>query len=206
MYSLLIGAWTECRLKKLLHEEHGFTAVERGKINNKKTQLEQWQHTIDLAFRKHHQISRAPLDARVLGVSTAARYTALHDVLSKELRIIIEIRNKLAHGQWIYPFNNEGTTVESDKYLLINKENLQSLRFKLALVGHLADAVHDLVVSPATFARDFDTHFRHLDQVRVNIVKKDYRKYAAALVEARKNARLLQKATAVPPVVQSLAA
>ncbi len=49
------------------------------------------------------------------------------------LRILIEIRNKLAHGQWIYPFNNEGNTVDPDKFKLIDKENLQSLQFKYSL-------------------------------------------------------------------------
>lgn len=193
MYSFLIGAWAESRLRKLLHEEFGFTVEERANIEAKGTQLEQWQITIDQAFRKHHRIAKAPLDERVLGVSHAARRAALHDVLNSELRIIIEIRNKLAHGQWIYPFNNEGTAVEPEKYRLINQENLQSLQFKLALLEHLADAVHDLVVSPRTFERDFDKHFRHLYQVRTNLVRKSYAKYEAALVESRRKARDTQR-------------
>lgn len=193
MYSFLIGAWAESRLRKLLHEELGFSDAERGMIESRGTQFEEWQETIDLAFRKHHGITKGPLNERVLGVSHAARRAALHDVLNTELRIIIEIRNKLAHGQWIYPFNSQGTAVEPDKYRRINKENLQSLQFKLALIGHLADAVHDLVVSPKTFERDFDTHFRHLYQVRTNLVRKSYAKYEAALVESRRRARDAQR-------------
>ena len=99
MYSFLIGAWAECRLRKLLHEEFGFTDPERAVVSVQSTQLEQWQETIDLAFRKHHRITQAPLDERVLGVAHAARRAALHDALNNELRIVIEIRNKLAHGQ-----------------------------------------------------------------------------------------------------------
>ena len=189
MYSFLIGAWTESRLRKLLHEEFGFTDAERSHVQDEKTQLEQWQKAIDLAFKKHHRVTKAPLDERSLGVSHAARRAALHDVLSKELRIIVEIRNKLAHGQWIYPLNSEGTAVESEKYRLINRENLQSLQFKLALIGHLADAVHDLVVSPKTFERDFESHFRKLFQVRTNLVTKSYAKYEAGLVKSRLRAR-----------------
>src|SRR5579862_5895974 len=145
LYSFLIGAWAECRLRKLLHEEFGFKDAEREAILSESTQLGQWKRTVDAAFRKHHRITKAPLDERVLGVAHAARRAALHDVLDNELQILIEIRNKLAHGQWVYPFNNEGTAVEQQKYTLINKENLQSLQFKWSLVGHLADAVHDLV-------------------------------------------------------------
>lgn len=189
LYSFLLGAWAECRIRKLLHEQFGFSDEERAHILDADTQLEQWQRTVDKAFRKHHKVPNAQLTSRVLGVSLAARRDALHSVLSDELRIIIEIRNKLAHGQWVYPFNNAGTSVESDKYVLINKENLLSLQLKYHLLGHLADAVHDLVVSPATFQRDFDQHFRNLEQVRVNLRVKSYESYRNALVASRQKHR-----------------
>ena len=67
LYSFLIGAWAETRLRKLLHEEFGFDESERKKITDKSSQLEQWQETINLAFRKHHNITKAPLDERSLG-------------------------------------------------------------------------------------------------------------------------------------------
>lgn len=194
LYSFLIGAWAECRLQKLLHEELGFSDGERVNILAKSTQFDQWQEAIDLAFRKHHRVPKAPLDERVLGVAHAARRAALHDVLNQELRTIIEIRNKLAHGQWVYPFNNAGTAVESEKYKQINKENLQSLQFKFDLLGHLADAVHDLVVSPETFERDFEKHFRKLFQVRTNLITKDYEKYKKSLVDGRRMARMTKMA------------
>lgn len=193
LYSFLVGAWAETRLKKLLHEEYGFTDQERKQIESKSSQLEQWQLTVDMAFRKHHKITKAPLDERNLGVTHAARRVALHDVLGNELKIIIEIRNKLAHGQWVYPFNNEGTAVEQEKYRLINQENLQSLQFKFALSGHLADAIHDLVVSPTTFERDFEDHFKKLFQVRTNLTTKDYKKYEASLIKSREKARAARK-------------
>lgn len=199
LYSFLIGAWAETRLRKLLHEEFGFNEHERNKITCKSSQLEQWQETIDLAFRKHHKVIKASLDERSLGVARAARRGALHDVLSNELRIIIEIRNKLAHGQWIYPFNSDETAVEPDKYKLINKENYQSLQFKLALIGHLADAIHDLVVSPATFERDFESHFKKLFQVRTNLITKDYEKYERGLTKSREKARAARKSNTYEP-------
>lgn len=194
LYAFLVGAWAETRLKKLLHEECGFDETERNRVESKKTQLEQWQETVDLAFRKHHGIAKAPLNRMNLGVAHAARRDALLDVLSNDLRIVIEIRNKLAHGQWIYPFNSEGTSIEQDKYRLINNENYQTLQFKLSLIEHLADAIHDLVVSPATFERDFEIHFRRLFQVKTNLNKKDYKKYEASLINRREKARALKKA------------
>lgn len=193
LYSFLIGAWAETRLKKLLHEEFCFNESDRKVIENHGSQLEQWQATIDLAFRSHHKVSKAPLDERTLGVAHAARRAALQDVLNNELKILIEIRNKLAHGQWVYPFNSEETAVEESKYRLINKENLQSLQYKYSLVGHLANAVHDLVVSPITFERDFENHFQKLFQVRTNLTTKDYQKYENSLIHSREIARSAKK-------------
>lgn len=189
LYSFLIGAWAECRLLKLLHEEFGFSEAERSAILASGTQLDQWESTVATAFRKHFGVPKAKLSATSLGATPSARRDLLLAILRDDLRIIIEIRNKLAHGQWIYPFNSAGTGVETDKYLLINRENLLSLEFKLAMIGHLADAVHDLVVSPRTFDRDFDSHFKKLFQVQINLKRRDYAKYAKSLVDSRQKAR-----------------
>lgn len=197
MYAFLIGAWAETRLCKLLHEEFGFDSAEREIVQGKATQLEQWQEAVDLAFRKHYRVKNAKLDERTLGVDYAARRNALQGVLTNELRIIIEIRNKLAHGQWVFPLNNSGTAVESEKFRLINKENLQSLQFKHALLEHLANAVHDLVISPSAFKRDFESHYKRLLQVRTNLVTKKYEKYEAMLIESRRRARSSSDAASV---------
>lgn len=196
LYSFLIGAWAETRLRKLLHEEFGFDAAERTLIESESTQLAEWQKCIEVAYRKHFRITRAELDQNSLGVAENARFRALNDSLENELRIIIEIRNKLAHGQWVYPFTNDGTKVEADKYRLINQENPQSLKFKFSLVGHLADLVHDLVVSPITFQRDFEGHFRKLLQVRTNIQRKNYEDYKNSLIVSRQAARSTRR----PPI------
>lgn len=187
MYTLLIGVWAECRLQKLLHEEFGFTSAEREQVSNKKS-LNRWEETVDLAFRKHYRIATEPLDEQSLGSQNNDRYIALRNTLADDLKIVIEIRNKLAHGEWINPLNSAGTRLNTDKQRLLNQENLMSLQLKLSLIGHLADIVHDRVVSPVTFERDFDHHYNLLGQVRVNLRKKDYNKYRSQL-ERRANAR-----------------
>lgn len=189
LYSFLVGAWAEARLKKLLYEAGGFNESERNKITNKSTQLDQWQETINLAFRKHYNVRRAPLGELSLGVANYARLLALRNILSNELRIIIEIRNKLAHGQWVYPFNNTNTAVEQEKYQLINNENLQSLQFKYSLIKNIANVINDLVVSPVTFERDFESHFRKLFQTQVNLQTKSYEKYKNSLISKKERAR-----------------
>jgi hypothetical protein len=185
LHTFLIGAWAECRLKKLLHEQFGFSESERAQIEAKDSQLDQWKKAVETAFRKHYNLKRARLNQTCLGVSKAAYYAALQDALNDELRNVIEIRNKLAHGQWVYPLNSQGTSVEPDKYRLLRSENLLTLQLKYSLVCKVADTVHDLVVSPPAFERDFDAHFKRLDQARIDIKRRKYSVFRDRLVNSR---------------------
>ena len=185
LYTFLIGAWAECRLKKLLHEQFGFSENERVQIEVKDRQHDQWKAAVETAFRKHYNLKRARLNQASLGVSKAAYYSALQAALDDELKNVIEIRNKLAHGQWVYPLNNQGTRVEPEKYRLLRSENLLTLQLKYSLVRKVADAVHDLVVSPPAFERDFDAHFKRLDQARIGIKRRKYSVFRDRLVNAR---------------------
>ena len=186
LYALLLGCWAETRLRKLLYEKSAFSQKERKDILFVKPLIDKWKILVDNAFRKHHDIANTKITSTSIGVAYFAYYEILHDVLEKELAIVIQIRNKLAHGQWIYPLNNGETGVNSDYYNKINNENLLSLQFKYALIKHLAELIHDLVVSPTTFQRDFDSHFRKLEQVRKNLQRRKYIKYVNNLVASRK--------------------
>ena len=193
LYTFLIGAWAECRLKKLLHEEYGFTATERMAIESARSQHQMWTKVVEHAFRKHYHIPHGNLDCSCLGDTKAAYYDQLLASLDDELKIVIEIRNKLAHGQWRFPLNRSGTSVQADKERLISRENLMTLQIKYRLIGKIADVVHDLVVSPATFERDFSNHFALLSQARIDLNRRSYEKYRDKLINARERARMQRK-------------
>ena len=187
LYALLIGCWAETRLKKLMHERSAFSQKERKDILSVKSQIDRWKKLVEIAFRKHHSIAANIKISRMsIGVAAFAYYEILLEVLDKDLAIVIQIRNKLAHGQWVYPLKNGDVGINSDLYQKINNENLLSLQFKFALSKHLAELIHDLAVSPATFQRDFDSHYRKLEQVRINLQKRKYANYVKYLVARRK--------------------
>lgn len=186
LYAFLLGAWSETRLKKLLFEPAGFQEAERKLVLAQSTQLENWQKAIEIAFRKQYNVPFAALTQSTLPFTAFARYSVIHDVLEKDLRAVIEIRNKLAHGQWVYPLNSDGNEVETNKFKQLNHENLPSLQYKLSLISSISDIIHDLVVSIATFERDFDIHFKQITTIRNNLGKRKYSEYAAKLIEKRK--------------------
>lgn len=194
LYALLIGTWAETRLRKLLYERSGFTEGERNRVLTQISQLEQWQKLIEVAFRKHYGIPHAQLTSTSLPFTAHARYASLVNILDNNLRVVIEVRNKLAHGQWIYPLNNKGNDIETNKYALLNKENLQSLQLKKSLLSSLADIVHNLVVSLPTFERDFDSNYSRITNTENNLINRNYKKYVSMLIVKRQRGIKKRKA------------
>ena len=191
--SFLLGAWAENRLRKLLCEDPGLATVERELVVAQSSQMEKWEMLIEVAFRKHYNVPHAVLNDTNLPFTAAARYKVLTEILNKDLRSIIEIRNKLANGQWVYPLNSDETDLEQGKYQLLNQENLPSLQHKKALIIGLADIIHDLVVSLTTFERDFDKNYKKITNTRNNLNTRSYKKYVKQLVDKRNRGIELRK-------------
>jgi len=191
LYAFLLGAWAETRLGKLLLERAGFSSSERRKVLEERRQLDQWNKAVDIAFRKHFRIPRAKLEPPNIPHTESHRYLSLKETIDIHLKPVISVRNKLAHGQWIYPLNCDASNVEQEKYNLINKENLLSLQFKYSIVKTLADIIHDLVVSPPTFDRDFDQRFNRLMNTVNNLNHRSYDEYTESLI--KKHMRGIEK-------------
>ena len=58
------------------------------------------------------------------------------------------------------------------------------------MINYLANLIHDLVVSPATFERDFDKHYKGVIQYQNFIAKKSYSKYVNQIVSSYENGQL----------------
>lgn len=101
--------------------------------------------------------------------------------MSTHLRPIIELRNKLAHGQWRYTLTNDELGISVSEMRAVRHENSLTIKLKHTLLLHLVDVVHDLVVSEPTFARDFDDHFRRLEAARIDLENSTFSKYEAQL-------------------------
>jgi hypothetical protein len=185
LFSFLIGAWAETRLSKLLFEKNGIAVDDRNTVLSQPTQLERWHKFVEIAFRRKYAVPAAPLSDSTLPHAAYARYTSLVNILNTDLRSIIEIRNKLAHGQWVYPLNNEENDVETEKYNNLRQENLLGLQFKKDLLSNLAFIIHDLIVSLPTFERDFDLHYKQIIATKINLQKRSYEKYSEMMIAKR---------------------
>lgn len=197
LYAFLVGAWAETRLQKLINENSGFSEIDKHKIKVEETQLDQWMKTVELSFRNYYGLPNAKINAKTIPHTAFHRYDTVTNLIDTDLRSVIEVRNKLAHGQWLYPLNSNCTNVEQEKYKLINQENLLSLQYKRVLISTIAEIVHDLVVSHATFERDFDKHYKQIVDTQNNLKNRSYKDYVSNLVTKRQRGILLRRANKV---------
>jgi hypothetical protein len=186
LYAFLLGAWAETRLHKLLNENGAFSTANREIILSQQSQIEQWLKAVEISFREYHKIPKAKLTEHTLLHTSFHRLNTINIILDKDLRSVIEVRNKLAHGQWVYPLNSDCTDVEQKKCELIRKENILSLQFKKSLITCVAEMIHDLSVSLPTFERDFDKHYKKIISTRINLVNRKFSVYQDGLIEKRK--------------------
>jgi hypothetical protein len=89
---LLFGAWTECRLQKLLYEKRGFTPLERDQVQTAKKQEQKWKITIEAGFRRRHKVKKLTLGS--LGHSAFSKYQSLIRAFEEYVKPVIELREQ----------------------------------------------------------------------------------------------------------------
>ncbi|MEK6418109.1 MAG: hypothetical protein V4801_00735 [Burkholderia gladioli] len=188
LYALLIGAWAEVRLLKVVHEPDAFSDAERLLILSEKTQLDQWKMLAETAFRKHYVIA-LPTPINKLPHSARSRFDAISELFDNELSTVITVRNKLAHGQWEYALNGTNDAIEQSIMKELKKENYLSLQFKDDLISCIADIANVLSVSQKAFERDFDQFYSKFEQLRLNLKNRKYSKYEAMLLDRHQDAK-----------------
>jgi hypothetical protein len=186
LYGLLIGASAETHLLKILFEPAAFDHDQRRTVLRETKHLERWNRLLETAFRAHNGLNPKTLVTKdTLPIGDFHIYEELRGLLDNELRIVIEIRNKLAHGQWEYPFNDEFDDILADKKKLLNQENLLSLKFKRSIISNLLAIIRDLAVSRRTLYRDFRLYYERLKNAKRNLGSRSYEKYKESLIAKR---------------------
>jgi len=187
---LLTGTWAECRLRKLLAEPAGFSSQQITTITNERSQVEMWLKALELGYRSRYNIPNATFSKNSLGATPFMRYEAIYTLVDSQLRPLIEMRNTLAHGQWERPFNSAMSNISTRMCISIRNENTLSARFKRSILLNLSELIHDLVTSPIAFERDFDKHFKIIEQTRINMEKKEYGAWKDMLINKYKKGQL----------------
>lgn len=197
LLSYLIICWSEARIMKLIYEPEytytnstgtftknkSFTTAEIENIYSTPQLKDKWLKAVQIAITKHHNI---PIDSNFpnsLPFTSRSRYLEIEDLVSNKLLKSIEIRNRIAHGQWKHAFTNDLKNLSQPHTTALRLENIVSLQQDYKIFKILAQLVHDISSSPATFNRDFDKNYKALEQNKLDLLNRDYNAYEAKLIQ-----------------------
>jgi hypothetical protein len=183
LLSYLITCWTEVRILKLAYEKNGFSQLEREIIISAGTLNDKWLTSLDIAIAKAYSINKNIDIASQLSFTPRIRYNELRNLILNDLLPSIEIRNRIAHGQWKIAFTNDLRNISTPLTGELRQENIVKLQLKKKLLIGLSALIHDLATSPLTFERDFDKNYRSIEQNKRNFHKRDYASYAQKMTE-----------------------
>lgn len=157
---MLVTIKSEARLMKLLFLPGGFTKDERETIVSEQTAADKWLATLHLAYRKGFKIKASKDLRHSLNHDNNARYQSILQVFDEHLKPMITMRNKLAHGQWARPLNNDNTAVEPISCKFLATENGWSLIGRDRAIEGIANILGDLIQSRALYEAQFNEHYR----------------------------------------------
>lgn len=195
LYGLLIGASAETQLMKILYEPKVFSEAQKKDVIGTKTHIDRWRKLLEFSVRNHHTLNeKTPITDETIDAIDFLIFAELIGLLENDLKIIIELRNKLAHGQWEYPFTEDFSDVSSDKKKMLDHENLLTLKFKRSILKNLLFIIRDMAVSHRTLHRDFNAQYRRLKNAKFNLRTRSYEKYKNSLIEKKRRGRVKELA------------
>ena len=163
---ILWMTWAECKLNALLTEHPQVTDQDREHIDSSsRSELDRWNLILETFVRRRY-LDDDPgreLSRLTLGHTTFHRYMTLSELINNNIALYIEIRNRLAHGQWHIALNSELSAKNPDltqRIWKLSKVDVLILKRTLIVISR---AISDLVSSRKAFENGFDKHLRDLD-------------------------------------------
>lgn len=174
----LVNSWVEVRILKLIYEKEAFNEDEIKEVINSNLN-DKWKKSLEIAYRKGFGTSKSdPI--------TDNRYSSLVDIIDNYLLPSSQMRNRLAHGQWVFAFNNSLLSGVNEKLTKdIRNDNILKIQLRFKIFKDLSQIIHDLAVSTPTFKRDFDTNFGKIKEKQHQLINKNYDSYVGNLVSKR---------------------
>jgi hypothetical protein len=182
LLSYLITCWTEVRILKLAFEKDVFNVAEIEMIVSAGTLNDKWVTALEIAICKAYGINRSLDIATQLLFTARIQFNELRNLISSDLLSSIELRNRIAHGQWKFAFTNDLKNISTPLTGELRQENIVKLQLKRKLLIGLATLIHDLAVSPTTFERDFDKNYKLIEQNKRNLHKRDFNDYKQKMI------------------------
>jgi hypothetical protein len=181
LHLLTNGILAEAALRKIVVDPTGFNDRERELIWRSQTQKDRWLEAVELSARRHYQVLIHKLiDHSTIGVVAFQRYSEIRSLLNDELAPVIEDRNKIAHGQWLWQLKSRKEN-EFKATAAPQPPNFVTLRSQSKLLLTIADIVRLFAVSEPAFDRDYNSLMAKFSAAKSTLDGSNYADFASNL-------------------------
>lgn len=158
LYSLLYSSFAEISFLKIINTPYGFSEDEIVQIQAQRNLEQKWIKCLELAFQ------------RIANITNKGEIQNKRQILERLIQTFIiepsQLRNKIAHGQWIIALNNDNTAINNETTQRINNLDFVKIDILFTLYEKIGQVVEDLIESPQkTHFRDFYFHITELEQL-----------------------------------------
>ncbi len=134
-----------------------------------KSIIEKWCALIDYLFKERFLKSqRKKISILNLGDTNYHRYKALSNVVIDDLGLFVELRNRVAHGQWAIAFNSLGLNKNDalTKHIwILSKKEMMLLK---AFVTNLPILLKLLINSENSFEVEYDKYMNKIIRAKID--------------------------------------
>jgi len=180
-HALLISIKAEARLTQIIHLADGLRPSQRSNVLAERSAIARWLSLLDAGFRRAYRVNSSTDLGDGLPHDALAKRTTLRQLVDNELDHLISLRNKLAHGQWVYPLNTALTSIEDVSLARLRAENTLTLKFRDNLLVELGSIAMELISSGPGFEAGFERHFTKIRDNRKALAAADFAGWCAEL-------------------------
>lgn len=178
-YALDLGMWSEVLLLKVLHERRAFTFREIDQIL-RIAATDRWKELVKLCFRKHFHTT--DLNDLTLPHSRFSQYKTLMESLENELLPIVNLRNRLAHGQLRYTLRDSYSSIDERLMQQLHRENIVTLQIKRRILFYISRIVRSLAIWHPKFNEHFDKYYSVVVCSTHEVKTSQYKDYCEQLI------------------------
>lgn len=140
LFSLLYSALSEAQFTQILHTPYGFQHSEILKIQNQRSLVDSWHFMLDIALQK--------VGDWKTNKDLETRRETIKKIIGEYIEKPQELRNKIAHGQWVHALNSNNTKENPDTTSRINGLDVVKITIWFEVHQFLCFIIRDLIQSP----------------------------------------------------------
>lgn len=153
----------ECYLYKIIYSEHADDSL-RNSVFAATTFIDKWQKLIDYCIEKTYEVSYENLERNYK--TAYLRYTEIKNYISSDLDELYSLRNKFAHGEVLYAFDNTRQNFNEDTTEIIRTLDLMKVIRLRKSFDEISKLILYIIESQRTFDRDFDRYFAKYEDIK----------------------------------------